>query len=120
MERGPGSADSLRADPQVYETLANACFDCHSDRGSGFWSAKFAPSYLFGAQKGRDALNFSNWAAMDVKQRSATASLIAAVVDSGSMPPGDYDFFHSSARLSDEQKKLVHQWASQQVALAAH
>jgi len=120
MERGPGPADSLAADPQVDEILANSCFDCHSDRAGGSWSAKFAPSYLFGAQKGREALNFSNWATMDVKQRSATASLITAVVDSGSMPPGDYDFFHPSARLSEEQKKLVLQWTAQQTALRAH
>ena len=119
MER-PGPADSLAADPRVNEVLANSCFDCHSDRGSGSWSAKCAPSYLFGANKGRDALNFSNWAAEDTKQRNTSASLIAAVVDSGSMPPGDYVFFHPSARLDDEQKKLVLQWAAQQKLLPAH
>jgi hypothetical protein len=120
QEQASTAADTLTANPQVYEILANSCFDCHSDRGSGSWSAKFAPSYLFGAQKGRNALNFSNWSTLDVKQRGATASLIAAVVDSGSMPPGDYDFFHPSAKLSDEQKQLVHQWTSQQIALPAH
>jgi hypothetical protein len=55
-----------------------------------------------------------------VKQRNAMASLIAAVVDRGSMPPGDYDFYHPSAKLSDEQKKLVHQWTSQEIALPSH
>ena len=120
QERASTAMDSLTANPQVYEIFANSCFDCHSDRGSGSWSAKLAPSYLFGAQKGRAALNFSNWANMDVKQRSAMASLIAAVVDSGSMPPGDYDFFHPSAKLSDEQKQLVRQWTSQQIAIPAH
>jgi hypothetical protein len=120
MERGSAPTDSLAADPQVYETLGNSCFDCHSDRGSGSWSAKFAPSYLFGAHKGREVLNFSNWATLGVKQRRAMASAIAAVVDRGSMPPGDYDFFHPSAKLSDEQKKLVLQWTSQQIALPAH
>src|SRR5580704_15858139 len=117
LERGPAPVDSLAADPQVEEIFANSCFDCHSDRAGGSFTAKFAPSYLFGAQKGREALNLSNWAAMDVKQRSAAASLIAAVVDSGSMPPGDYDFFHPSATLSDEQRKLVLQWTARQTAL---
>lgn len=112
-----GPADSLGADPQVHEILVNSCFDCHSDSSSGSWTAKIAPSYLFGADKGRAALNFSNWAAEDAKQRATTASLIAAVVDSGSMPPGDYVFFHPSARLDNEQKKLVLQWTSQQKLL---
>lgn len=116
----PGSANNLTADPQTYEILGNSCFDCHSDRGSGSWSARLAPSYLFGARKGRNALNFSNWATLGVKERSAMASLIAAVVNNGSMPPGDYDFFHPSSRLNDNQKKLVLQWTSQQIAAAAH
>jgi hypothetical protein len=119
-EQGSAPTDSLAANPQVYEILTNSCFDCHSDRGSGSWSAKFAPSYLFGAHKARKVLNFSNWATLDVKQRKAIASAISAVVDSGSMPPGDYDFFHPSAKLSDEQKRLVLQWTAQQIALSAH
>ncbi len=111
---------SLAADPQVNETLTNSCFDCHSEQGSGPWNAKIAPSYIFGANKARAVLNFSNWSNLDLKQRSAMASAIAAVVESGSMPPGDYDFFHPSAKLSDEQKQLMLQWTSQQIALPAH
>jgi hypothetical protein len=120
MGQGSAPTDSFAADPQVYEILSNSCFDCHSDQGSGSWNARFAPSYLFGANKGRAVLSFSSWSTLDVKQRSAMASAIAAVVDNGSMPPGDYDFFHPSARLSDKQKKLVLQWASQQIVLPAH
>jgi Haem-binding domain len=120
LELRPASTNSLSADPQVCEILATSCFDCHSDQGSGPWNAKLAPSYLFGANKARSALNFSNWWNLDGKQRRAMASTIAAVVDSGSMPPGDYDFFHPSAKLSDEQKELVLQWTSQQKALPAH
>jgi len=116
----PASTDAVSANPQVYEILTSSCFDCHSDQGSGPWNAKLAPSYLFGANKARRALNFSDWSNLDGKQRKAMASGIAAVVDSGSMPPGDYDFFHPSAKLSDEQKKLVLQWTSQQKALPAH
>jgi len=114
------TTDNLIADPQVYEILATSCFDCHSDRGSGPWNAKLAPSYLFGANKARAVLNFSNWSTLNEKQRKVTASAIATVVDSGSMPPGDYDFFHPSAKLTDEQKKLVLQWTSQHTALPAH
>jgi mono/diheme cytochrome c family protein len=112
--------DSFSADPQVDETFANSCSDCHSNRGSGPWNAKIAPSYLFGANKARADLNFSDWPTLDVKQRRAMASAIAAAVDSGSMPPGDYEFFHPSAKLSDEQKKLVLQWASGQMVRPAH
>jgi hypothetical protein len=65
-------------------------------------------------------LNFSNWPTLDLKQRKALASAIAAAVEGGSMPPGDYDFFHPSAKLNDEQKTFVLHWASQQAAVSAH
>jgi len=119
-ERGSASPDSLAADPQVVDVLGTSCFDCHSDQGSGPWNAKIAPSYLFGAHKAREVLNFSTWSTLDVKQRSAIAAAITTAVNSGSMPPGDYAFLHPSAKLDDEQKKLVTQWGAAQTALPAH
>lgn len=95
-------------------------FDCHSDGGIGPWNAKLAPSYLFGTHKAQEVLNFSNWPALDTKQRSAIAAEITSVVANGSMPPGDYGFLHPSAKLNDEQKSIVLQWARKQTALAAH
>jgi uncharacterized membrane protein len=113
-------ADSIAADPQVHEVLVNSCFDCHSDQGSGSFSAKFAPSYIFGAGKAREVLNFSDWSTLDSRQRGTAAAEVAAAIDKGTMPPGDYDFFHPSATLSDEEKKLVAQWASHLSAVPAH
>jgi Haem-binding domain len=117
---GSSATDTVTADPQVHEILAESCFDCHSDGATGPWNAKLAPSYLFGAHKAQADLNFSNWPALDSKQRSAIAAEITSVVANGSMPPGDYGFLHPSAKLNDEQKSLVLQWAREQTALAAH
>jgi uncharacterized membrane protein len=108
------------SDPQVREILVNSCFDCHADEGSGSFTAHFAPSYLFGAGKAREALNFSQWSAMNPKQQREMATEVAKVVESGSMPPGDYDFFHPSASLSDDQKQLIAQWAARQQVVPAH
>jgi hypothetical protein len=118
--RAAAPTASFAADPQVYDTLMNSCFDCHSDLGSGSWCAKLAPSYLFGAHEGRETLNFSDWGTLDAERRAAMAAKIAAVVKSGAMPPGDYGFFHPSAELSNEQKQLVLQWTAQQMASSAH
>lgn len=117
---GSSATDTVTADPQVHEILANSCFDCHSDAASGPWNANLAPSYLFGSHKAREVLNFSNWSMLNAKQRSAAAAEIILVVASGSMPPRDYCFLHPSAKLNDEQKCLVLQWARKQTALAAH
>ncbi len=111
---------SLAANPQVREVLANSCFDCHANESSGSFTAKLAPSYIFGAGKGRGALDFSDWSAMDPKRRRTAAAEVARVVESGAMPPGDYDFLHPSAKLTDEQKQLIVQWATHQEAVPAH
>ena len=96
-----------------------SCFDCHSDQKPPAWNARLAPSYLFGVDKARRALNFSEWPAYAVRQRRAELEAIAKVVEDGSMPPGDYDFVHPAANLSAEQKRALVEWASAQPA-AAH
>lgn len=106
--------NELTADVQVRQALARACFDCHSDQKPGAWNARLAPSYLFGGDKARRALNFSDWAMYRPQQRRAEVAAIGKVVQDGSMPPGDYDFFHPSAKLSIEQKQLLLHWVSQQ------
>jgi uncharacterized membrane protein len=116
----PGAQPEALSDPQVREILVNSCFDCHANEGSGSFSAKFAPSYLFGASKAREALNFSDWSEFNPTQQREAATEVAKVVESGSMPPGDYDFFHPSAGLSDDQKQLIAQWAARQQTIPAH
>ena len=100
------------SEPQVHQALANSCFDCHSDRGASTWNGMLAPSYLFGAGSARRTLNFSEWQTYDAQERKAEREAVATAVADGSMPPGDYDFLHPSARLTGEQKQLVLQWAS--------
>lgn len=118
----PASAKNspFASDPQVREVLANSCFDCHGSGGSGGFLAKLAPSYMFGSGKAHEALNFSDWSEYDPTQRRKVAGKIVEEIENGSMPPGDYEFLHPSADLSDAQKQLVVQWAHHQEAMAAH
>lgn len=111
------SQDSLADVPQVGPILANSCFDCHNNKGSGAAAAKFAPSYLFGAAKARQALDLSDWTMMTADQRHAVANAIERAVASGSMPPGDYLAFHSSAKLDANQKRAIADWAANPVPL---
>ena len=108
--------DELAADPQIQQALATACFDCHSDEKPAVWNARLAPSYLFGADKARRALDFSDWRAYSPQRRRAELEAISKVVQDDSMPPADYDFFHPGAKLSPEQKQVLLQWAYRQSA----
>jgi hypothetical protein len=106
------SPDSLEAQPQVGPIFVNSCFDCHASKGSGSVGAKFAPSFLFGEVKARRALDMSEWFRYDAARQSALAAEIAKSVNDGSMPPGDYIHVHHSAKLTDDQKRLITQWAA--------
>lgn len=118
----PASSNNnpFATDPQVRDVLANSCFDCHGTGGSGSFMAKLAPSYIFGSGKAHEALNFSDWSEYAPKQRHKAAAKIVKEIENGSMPPGDYEFLHPSAELSDSQKQLVMQWAHSQEAVSAH
>jgi len=112
--------DSLANVPQVGPILVNSCFDCHAHQASGSWTAKLAPSHLFGEAKAREAFDLSDWATLGPEGRRAMAHSIVSAVKSGSMPPGDYVTFHPSASLSEEQKRQIAEWASHQDAAPAH
>jgi hypothetical protein len=109
-------AFTVIADPQVNALVIRSCFGCHSNAGSPPWYATIAPSYWADRSGARAALNLSDWPAYGTQRRGAAIQALAAVVSAGSMPPGDYTFFDRSARLTDEQKQSVIQWAAKQSA----
>ena len=112
--------DSIEAQPQVGPIFVNSCFDCHASKGSGSVGAKFAPSFLFGEAKARRALDMSEWFRYDKARQTALAAEIAKSVNDGSMPPGDYVDLRHSAKLTDDQKRLITQWAAGLSPAAAH
>lgn len=96
-----------------------SCYGCHSDQGSDPWYARLAPSRWVSGSA-RQALNFSEWNSYPAEKRAAELNLIASVVSSGTMPPGDYSIIVRSARLGAEQKQQIAQWAAHQAAVPAH
>jgi Haem-binding domain len=112
--------DSLEAQPRVGAIFVNSCFDCHAHEGSGSAGAKFAPSFLFGAVKARRALDMSEWFRYDAAHQSVLAAEIAKSVNDGTMPPGDYVDLHHSAKLTEDQKRLITQWAAGLKPAPAH
>jgi hypothetical protein len=108
-----GSASTLvSSNPAVEQALESSCFDCHSDQKSGPWNTKLAPSYLFGLNGARESLNFAEWHSYSVDRRKAETVAITKAIEDGSMPRWDYELLHPSARLTDEQRKQLLQWAA--------
>jgi hypothetical protein len=88
------------------ERLARAaCYDCHSNETEWPPYSYVAPmSWLvrYDIDRGRDAMNFSNWGAEGEDAHDA-----ADVVEDGSMPPDRYVRLHSDARLSAAQRQAL-------------
>ena len=114
----PSSTDTVSNDSQVNAILQKSCYQCHSTGGTAPWYAAVSPTYL-AANSARGVLNFSDWQTYDAQKQSEALKSIAASVNGGSMPPGDYTALDHSARLTDDEKQALVKWASQP-AMAAH
>lgn len=114
----PSATNTVSTDSQVNTILQKSCYQCHSTGGSAPWYAAVSPTYL-AANSARGVLNFSDWQTYDAQKKSEALKNMAASVNDGSMPPGDYTALDHSARLTDDEKMLLIKWASQ-TAMAAH
>ena len=92
------------ASPEAEAVARKACYDCHSTEPDMWWLVELAPfKWMAGsdAQKGSDALNFSNWV------EDIPGTVIAKSVDSGAMPPMKYWAVHWDAILSSADKATL-------------
>lgn len=102
------------ADPDVEPLLVASCYPCHSSAPALPWLGRLAPSSWPGSA--RTVLDFSQWATYEPARRAAALNAIAAAVDGGGMPPADYTFFDSSAKLTGEERHRLAAWALAQAA----
>jgi hypothetical protein len=82
--------------------LDRACRDCHSNETEWAWYSNVAPvSWLltYGVTKGRNAVNFSDWAAYSPEQQRMLLAVSCDDVTNGKMP-GAYTFVRPDTRLS--------------------
>lgn len=92
------------ADPdsseEVKEILKNSCYGCHSNESSN--------------KKGVDAFNFDQFDGLKVTKKISKLDAVNEVVTEGKMPPQKFLKGNPDKALSDEQIKLVANWAVQE------
>jgi hypothetical protein len=96
IDAQPGTSAELAA------VLDRSCGDCHSNRTAWRWYTQVAPvSWLmsYGVAKGREAVNFSEWAAYPPERRRQLLDAVCRDVSSGRMP-GAYAVLRPETRLS--------------------
>ncbi len=117
----PPIETDVPAAPGVRAVLRRACYNCHSNETHWPWYAYVAPiSWLVGhdVEAGRRAVNFSKWQTIDpLRQRSAMRTIVHRVAK-GHMPPWFYVALHPEARLSENDRNVLREWAALAIARA--
>ncbi len=103
-----------RIPSEMATMLKNACYDCHSNESHYPWYAYVAPvSYLINRdiREGRENLNFSDWENLEKRKKLKILGEISDVVLDGEMPMKIYTPLHPEARLTDEDRQAMADWA---------
>ncbi len=122
VDRGDTIEANVRLTAEAKDVIRRACANCHSNETRWPWYSRVAPgSWMVGrhVERGRKALNFSEWRTRTQrKPGAAMASLAAACAAAASerMPPPSYLWFHPEARLSPADKQALCAWTDAEIA----
>ncbi|HEX8288205.1 MAG TPA: heme-binding domain-containing protein [Pyrinomonadaceae bacterium] len=105
---------SATAVPENVQAILNrSCTDCHSNETIYPWYSKIQPSAAFldeHIREGRNELNFSIWNTYENRRKKRKLEEICEQVESRMMPLSSYLWIHPSARLSDEEIRVLCEW----------
>ena len=104
---------TVEVEPAAATVLARACNDCHSNRTIWPWYSHVAPAswlVVSDVNRGRKALNFSQWGTYPPEAQQKHLSEISKEVTEGEMPAFSYTLIHQSAKLSKADKDAVCRW----------
>ena len=97
----------------IKTTLQSSCFDCHSNHTNYPWYASINPVGLWlnhHIEEGKSELNFSDFAAYDLKRMVHKLEEVAEEVQEGHMPLPSYTLIHTDTKLSPEQVQQIVEW----------
>jgi len=108
----PPVQSEIDAPAEIKAIFKKACYDCHSNETNWAWYTKVAPSSFLAVKDvndGRKHLNFSEW---NFNKESKYKEEIWDEIREEQMPPWQYKIFHSGAKLTQEEKNLLRNWAT--------
>ncbi|MBD3793026.1 MAG: heme-binding domain-containing protein [Campylobacterales bacterium] len=113
----PTKADEeLQTPAEVEAILKRACFDCHSNHTNFPWYSSIAPASWFTkmhVKEGREHMNFSTWANYDDEKKLKYLQKIPKAIENNKMPLPSYLLIHNEAKLSEDDKKIISDWANE-------
>ena len=93
--------------------LKKSCYNCHSNETDYPWYSYVAPSswlVVRDIRAAREELNFSIWQEYDMMDKLGKLDDISMEVREGRMPMRIYTLMHPSAKLDDQDRKLIVAW----------
>ena len=99
----------------VQFVLKTSCYDCHSNNTNYPWYSNIQPfGWLLARhiKRGKEDLNFNEFGSYSLRRQKSKLNGIANSVRDETMPLGSYTIIHRNARLSNEQKALLMNWAT--------
>jgi hypothetical protein len=109
----------------VQRILQKACYDCHSNNTRYPWYNNIQPVAWWlhhHINEGKSELNFSEFGSRAPEKQVKKLKKITEAVQQGWMPLSSYTWIHKDAILTDAEKNLIIDWASnlsQQIAAKA-
>jgi hypothetical protein len=110
----PVRAD-LSVSVELHDIMKRSCYDCHSNETIWPWYSYVAPSSWLVADDvhgAREHLNFSDWETMSPIDQAEEKKRIWHHVKEDEMPLSQYLMLHPEAKLSDQDKAVIEQWAT--------
>ena len=107
--------DAIEASEKVQAILERSCFDCHSSHTTFPWYSSIAPVSWFTKDHVKDArekLNFSNWNSYTDEKKMKYLEKLPKAIKS-KMPMESYLIMHKDAKLSEDDKKAIAEWATE-------
>ena len=101
------------ADAAAAAVIQRSCNDCHSHSTVWPWYSHVAPAswlVVSDVNRGRKAMNLSDWAAYPPEEQQKHLTEICNEVSEGEMPAFSYTLVHRNARLSQTDIAAVCGW----------
>lgn len=98
----------------VSAILQRSCQDCHSNRTTWPWYSHVAPvSWVVASDVngGRRHMNLDEWGSYNLEKKQSRLTKICEELKSGDMPDTKYTLIHRGAKLTDQQRTTLCDWA---------
>jgi hypothetical protein len=105
---------SFEVPATVKEVLSRSCMDCHSNNTDYPWYARFQPVHWWlnnHIREGKAGLNFDEYTNKSLRYQYHKMEETVEMIEEEHMPLESYTWTHKDARLTDNERSMLINWA---------